>query len=123
MKRTKACNILGISHPILQAGLPWVSNPELVAAVSNAGGMGILHPTAGLDTEGDAIANLRLNMRRVQRLTQKPFAVALYLANPQVPEIIEAGVQEGMRIAVTYGGSPALYTGLLKEHGIWSSIR
>ena len=116
MKRTKACTVLGISHPILQAGLPWISNPELVAAVSNAGGMGILHPTAGLDTNGDSIANLRLNIRRVQRLTQKPFAVALYLPNPQVPEIIEAGVQEGMRIAVTYGGSPALYTGMLKEH-------
>ena len=117
MKRTKACNILGINHPVLQAGLPWVSNPELVAAVSNAGGMGILHPTAGLDASGDLIANLRANMRRAQRLTQNPFAVALYLPNPQIPEIIEAGVQEGMRIAVTYGGSPALYTGLLKEHG------
>ena len=117
MKRTKACNILGISHPVLQAGLPWVSNPELVAAVSNAGGMGILHPTAGLDAKGDVIANLRLNIRRAQRLTRNPFAVALYLPNPQIPEIIEAGVQEGMRIAVTYGGSPALYTGLLKEHG------
>ena len=117
MKRTQVCNILGISHPILQAGLAWVSNPELVAAVSNAGGMGILHPTAGLDAKGDWIANLRVNIRRVQRLTQNPFAVALYLPNPHISEIIEAGVQEGMRIAVTYGGSPALYTGLLKEHG------
>lgn len=117
MKRTKVCNILGISHPILQQGLPWVSNPELVAAVSNAGGMGILHPTAGLDAKGDWIANLRVNIRQVQRLTQNPFAVALYLPNPHIPEIIESGVQEGMRIAVTYGGSPALYTGLLKEHG------
>ena len=117
MKRTKACSILGIIHPILQAGLPWVSNPELVAAVSNAGGMGILHPTAGYDTEGDLIANLRGNLRRVQRLTQNPFAVALYLPNPHVQDIIAAAVQEGMRIAVTYGGSPALYTGTLKEHG------
>jgi enoyl-[acyl-carrier protein] reductase II len=117
MKRTKVCNMLGISHPILQEGLPWVSNPDLVAAVSNAGGMGILHPTACLDGKGDWIANLRVNIRRVQRLTQNPFAVALYLANPHILEIIEAGVQEGMRIAVTYGGSPALYTGLLKEHG------
>ena len=117
MKRTKVCNTLGIDHPILQAGLPWVSNPELVAAVSNAGGLGILHPTAGYDTEGDLIANLRSNLRRVQRLTQNPFGVALYLANPHIRDVIEAGVQDGMRIAVTYGGSPALYTGILKEHG------
>ena len=116
MKRTKACSILGISHPILQAGLPWVSNPELVAAVSNAGGLGILHPTAGIEPGGDLVANVQANVRRVQRLTQNPFAVALYLPNPQIDEIIEAAVQEGMRIAVTYGGSPALCTGKLKEH-------
>lgn len=116
MKRTKVCNMLGINQPILQAGLPWVSNPELVAAVSNAGGLGILHPTAGIEPDGDIIANLQANIRRVQRLTSNPFGVALYLPHPQIPEIIEAAVQEGMRIAVTYGGSPALYTGTLKEH-------
>ena len=116
MKRTKVCNMLGINQPILQAGLPWVSNPEMVAAVSNAGGLGILHPTAGIEPDGDIIANLQANIRRVQRLTHNPFGVALYLPNPQISEIIEAAVQEGMRIAVTYGGSPALYTGTLKEH-------
>ena len=116
MKRTKVCNMLGINQPILQAGLPWVSNPEMVAAVSDAGGLGILHPTAGIEPGGDIIANLQANIRRVQRLTHNPFGVALYLPNPQISEIIEAAVQEGMRIAITYGGSPALYTGMLKEH-------
>ncbi len=57
-------------------------------------------------------------MRRVRRLTQGPFGVALYLPNPQIAEVIEAAIQEGMRTAVTYGGSPALYTGTLKDHGI-----
>ena len=108
--------MLGINHPVLQAGLPWISNPELVAAVSNAGGLGILHPTAGVDAEDDVVANLRSNLRQVQRLTQQPFGVALYLPHPNIPDMIEAGVQEGMHIAVTYGGSPALYTDLLKEH-------
>ena len=116
MKRTKVCGVLGISRPVLQAGLPWISNPELVAAVSNAGGLGILHPTAGIEAGGDIVANLRSNLRRVQRLTQQPFGVALYLPHPRITDLIEAGVQEGMRIAVTYSGSPALYTGLLKEH-------
>jgi enoyl-[acyl-carrier protein] reductase II len=76
MKRTKVCDILGINHPILQAGLPWVSNPQLVAAVSNAGGLGVLHPTAGMGLDDDIVRNLQENMRRVQRLTDKPFGVA-----------------------------------------------
>ena len=116
MKRTKVCGILGITHPILQAGLPWVSNAELVAAVSNAGGLGILHPTAGIEPGGDIVANLQGNLRRVQRLTHQPFGVALHLPHPRIPDIIEAAVQEGMRIAVTYGGSPAHFTGALKDH-------
>ena len=118
MRRTQVCNILSISHPILQAGIPWISNPELVAAVSNAGGLGILHPTAGIDADGDMVANLQANIRRVQLLTNNPFGRALYLPNPRISEMIEAATQEGIHIAVTYGGSPALYTGTLKEHDI-----
>ncbi|PKB78547.1 MAG: hypothetical protein BZY88_17810 [SAR202 cluster bacterium Io17-Chloro-G9] len=118
MKRTQVSQILSIQHPVLQAGLPWVSNPELVAAVSNAGGLGVLHPTAGADAEGDLVANLRANIRRMHSLTRNPFAVALYLPNPQIQDLIEAVVQEGVHIAVTYGGSPALYTGTLKDHRV-----
>jgi len=118
MKRTRVCSMLGIDLPILQAGLPWVSNPELVAAVSNAGGLGILHPTAGIEADDDMVENLRVNIRRVQRLTRNPFGVALYLPNPTIADIIEAASQQAVRIAVTYGGSPALYTGTLKDHGI-----
>jgi enoyl-[acyl-carrier protein] reductase II len=68
--------------------------------------------------DGDVVLNLRENMRRVQRLTPNPFGIALYLANPQIEELIEAATQEGMRIAVTYGGSPALYTGTLKDREV-----
>jgi len=118
MKRTRICNLLGIDLPILQAGLPWVSNPELVAAVSNAGGLGILHPTTGIEADDDLVENLRANIRRVQRLTRNRFGVALYLPNPMITDLIEATSQEGVRIAVTYGGSPALYTGTLKDHDI-----
>ena len=118
MKRTRICSLLGIDLPILQAGLPWVSNPELVAAVSNAGGLGILHPTAGIQADDDLVENLRANIRRVQLLTRNRFGVALYLPNPMIADIIEAASQEGVRIAVTYGGSPALYTGTLKDHDI-----
>ena len=118
MKRTEVCAILDIGYPVLQAGLPWVSNPELVAAVSNAGGLGILDPTTGIEPDGDLVINLRANIRRVQRLTSNPFGVAFYLPNPRIAKLIEAAIQEGMHIAVTFGGSPALYTGTLKEHDI-----
>ncbi|MEC9445390.1 MAG: nitronate monooxygenase, partial [Chloroflexota bacterium] len=118
MKRTPVSTALGISYPVLQAGLPWVSNAELVAAVSNAGGLGVLHPTAGVEPGGDPVADLHAIIRRVQRFTTKPFGVSFYLAHPQIEQLIEAAAQEGIGIAITYGGSPALYTGILKEHGM-----
>ena len=118
MKRTPAAQILSIQHPVLQAGLPWVSNPELVAAVSNAGGLGVLHPSAGAPSGENQAGNLRENIRQVRRLTQKPFAVSLYLPSPQIEDLIAMAAQEGMQIAVTYGGSPALFTGTLKEHDV-----
>ena len=118
MKRTPVSTALGISYPVLQAGLPWVSNPELVAAVSNAGGLGVLHPTTGNEPGGDPVADLHGVIRRVQRLTTKPFGVSFHLPHPQIEQLIEASAQEGINIAITYGGSPALYTGKLKEHSM-----
>ncbi|PKB70646.1 MAG: hypothetical protein BZY87_08920 [SAR202 cluster bacterium Io17-Chloro-G6] len=118
MKRTPVSTALGIAYPVLQAGMPWVSNPELVAAVSNAGGLGVLHPTSGIEPGGDPVANLHAIVRRVQRLTQKPFGVSFYLPHPQIEQLIEAAAQEGITIAITYGGSPALFTGTLKDHSM-----
>jgi enoyl-[acyl-carrier protein] reductase II len=118
MKRTPVSTALGISYPVLQAGLPWVSNPELVAAVSNAGGLGVLHPTTGNEPGGDPVADLHGVIRRVQRLTTKPFGVSFHLPHPQIEQLIEASAQEGITIAITYGSSPALYTGKLKEHSM-----
>ena len=115
MRATRLRQILTIDHPILQAGVPWVSNPELVAAVSGAGGLGLLHPSAGMDPDGNMVDNLRENMRKVRRLTNDPFGVSFYLANPLVSDLINVALEEGMRIALTYGGSPALYTGVLKN--------
>ena len=118
MKLSRVSRLLAIEHPIFQAGMPWVSNPELVAAVSDAGGLGVLHPSAGMDPDGDMLENLRGNMRKVRRLTSSPFGVAFYLANPLVSQLIDVAVEEGMRIAVTYSGSPALYTGVLRNNEV-----
>ena len=118
MPDTRLTELLAIDHPILQAGVPWVSNPELVAAVSEAGALGVLHPSAGMKPDGDMVDNFRENIRRVRRLTTSPFGVAFYLAGPVVSELIDVALEEGVRIAVTYSGSPALYTGVLKNGGV-----
>ena len=118
MRNIRVRQILVIEFPILQAGVPWVSNPELVAAVSDAGGLGILHPSAGMRPDGDMLDNLRENIRKVRRSTNNPFGVSFYLANPLVSELIDVALEEGMRIAVTYGGSPALYSGILKDSDV-----
>ena len=118
MKNTRVSRLLAIDHPILQAGMPWVSNPELVAAVSEAGGLGILHPSAGMSPDGDMVDNLRENIRRIRRYTNNPFGVSFYLANPLVSNLIDVAVEEGTRIALTYSGSPALYTGVLKRNEV-----
>ena len=118
MRNMRVTRVLSTEYLILQAGVPWVSNPELVAAVSDAGGLGILHPSAGMSRDGDMVENLRENIRSIRRLTGNPFGVSFYLANPQVENLIEMGIEEGMKVAVTYGGSPALYTGKLKENDV-----
>ena len=118
MKSSVLSQLLGIEHPILMAGVPWVSNPELVAAVSDAGGLGMLHPSAGMAAGGDMVNNLRENIRSVRRLTGSPFGVSFYLANPLASELINVAVEEGIRIALTYGGSPALHTGVLTKNNI-----
>jgi enoyl-[acyl-carrier protein] reductase II len=95
-----------------------VSNPELVAAVAEAGGLGILHPTAGMDAAGDPVLNLQENIRHVQRLTNHPFGVTLDLSSPRMSELIEVAIEGNVHIAITYGGSPATYTGDLKDRGM-----
>ncbi|MFQ5861109.1 MAG: NAD(P)H-dependent flavin oxidoreductase [Dehalococcoidia bacterium] len=118
MKKTRLSNFLEIEHPVLQAGLPWVSNPELVAAVSEAGGLGSLHPTAGMAADGDVVENLRENVRQTRRLTDRPFSVSLNLANPAIQDLLAAVVEEGVRVVITYGGSPALHTGYLQGNDV-----
>jgi len=59
VKRTRICELLGIEYPIIQGGMTWIANAELVAAVSNAGGLVILSPNARMRLEDDLAENLR----------------------------------------------------------------
>ncbi len=118
MKRTRICELLGIEYPIIQGGMTWIANAELAAAVSNAGGLGIISPNAGMRLEDDVVANLRSQIRKAKSLTDKPFGVNLVMRIPEIEELIGVLIEEGVKVVTTAAGSPARYTPRLKEAGI-----
>ena len=118
MKRTRICDLFGIEYPIIQGGMGWLASAELVAAVSNAGGLGILSPTAGAGPEQDWVENLRIQIRKTKQLTDKPFGVNIALEEPKHKELIDTALEEGVSIVATATGSPSLYTSYLKERGV-----
>lgn len=119
MKRTKVCDLLGIDYPIIQGGMVWIANAELAAAVSDAGALGLISPTAGMPRNADPVANLAEQIEKARRLTSKPFGVNLpIMNNPAIEEMIALVIAQGVKVVVTAAGNPALYTGRLKEAGI-----
>ncbi|MBI2846286.1 MAG: nitronate monooxygenase [Chloroflexi bacterium] len=118
MKRTRVCQLLGIEYPIIQAGMAWISSAELAAAVSNAGALGVIIPNAGMSARGDEVKNLREQMKRVKRLTEKPFGVTFNLNLPNIQKLMYAAVEGGIRVAITSAGNPALYTSYLKNANV-----
>lgn len=118
MIQSRVCQILGIEYPILQAGMPWLANAELAAAVSNEGGLGMVTPTAGLGAQADVVENLRNQIRRTNSLTDRPFGVHIYLGVPNVQKLLEVALTEGVKVVVTSGGSPALHAGYLKDNEV-----
>ena len=104
--------MLGIKYPIIQGAMQDVAKARLVAAVSNAGGLGVL--ASGQDTP----EQVREEIRKVKELTDKPFAVNLMFLNKKVPEIVDVVIEEGVKIVTTGAGTPKLYMPKLKEAGI-----
>jgi enoyl-[acyl-carrier protein] reductase II len=114
MFRTALTEILGIKYPIVQAGMGGVATADLVAAVSNAGGMGTL---------GAALfspSQLRDEIRKVKDLTDKPFAVDLLLAEgmPGVPQMMEAIFEEGVPVFASGLGNPAQWVPEMHRRGM-----
>jgi len=108
---------LGIEYPIIQGGMSWIANAELAAAVSEAGGFGIISPNAGMALDADPAEHLRSLIRRAKSLTNKPFGVNFpVLGTPK--ELVDVAIQERVRAVTTSAGNPATYTGYLKEAGI-----
>ncbi|MFW6125819.1 MAG: NAD(P)H-dependent flavin oxidoreductase [Chloroflexota bacterium] len=122
MRRTGICDLLGIRYPILQGGLEWIAGAEIAAAVSNAGALGTISPTAGMADGDDLVENLRSQIREARRLTDKPFAVNLPIQTTALRDVIDAAidvvVQEGVTVVTTSAGNPFLTTGRLKKGGL-----
>lgn len=118
MKTTRVCHMLGIKYPILQGGMLWLANAELAAAVSNAGGLGVISPFAGMERNGDPSNNLRFQISRVKQLTEAPFGVNIPLDIPQSGVLMDILLRENVHIVVTAAGNPAHYTALLRQEGI-----
>lgn len=105
-------SLFRIKYPIIQAGMVWCSGWRLAAAVSNAGGLGII----GAGSMYPAV--LREHIQKCKQATDQPFAVNVPLLYPNVQEIMDILVEENIKIVFTSAGNPATWTSFLKEKGV-----
>ncbi|MBJ7483889.1 nitronate monooxygenase family protein [Brevundimonas sp.] len=115
--RTRITELLGIEHPIVQGGMQWVGRAELAAAVSNAGGLGLL--TALTQPDPDA---LRAEIARCRDMTDKPFGVNLTIlpsiTPPPYAAYRDAIIESGVTIVETAGYAPQEHVEHFKQHGV-----
>ncbi len=112
MIKTALNELLGIEHPIIQGGMAWVSTADLVAAVSEAGGLGILGG-------GNAPPHfVRDQICQTKAMTSKPFGVNIPLFTPYLDEILSICIEERVAVVATGAGSPGTFIPQLKEAGI-----
>lgn len=111
MIKSKICDLLGIKYPIIQGGMAWVADASLAAAVSNAGGLGIITGACPPDI-------VREEIRKCKQMTDKPFGVNIMLQAPEVEKIAQIVVEEGVKILTTGAGSPAPFMEMWKAAGI-----
>lgn len=110
--KTEVTRLLGIEYPVIQGGMAWVAECHLAAAVSNAGGLGLI---AAASAPADWV---REQIREAKRLTDKPFGVNIMLISPYVDEVAKVVVEEGVKVVTTGAGSPEKYMKMWKEAGI-----
>ena len=110
--KTKITTLLGIESPVVQGGMAWVAESHLAAAVSNAGGLGIIG-AASAPAEW-----VRAQIQEVKRRTDKPFGVNIMLISPYAKEVAELVAEEKVPVVTTGAGSPEKYMSLWKEAGI-----
>ena len=129
-RNNRICKLLGIEYPVIEAPMTWITWADLAAAVSNAGGLGVIGHNAGARTpSANAVETgerLRLQIRKVKTLTKKPFGVNLTVALPDYPpggkaysdQCLKVILEEGIPVAVMVGAAPEVYARQLKDAGI-----
>ena len=106
------CSLFHITYPVLQGGMAWIADAKLAAAVSEAGGLGII---AAMNSNGE---QLRAQIQLAKKLTRKPFAVNLMLMSPYIEEAVKVVCEEKVAIVTTGAGNPGSYMTKLKGAGI-----
>ncbi len=112
MIHTSICDLLKIDHPVVQGGMAWISDAQLAAAVSNAGGLGVI---AGGNAEKHIIAE---QVDQIKDLSDKPFALNVMLLSPYADDLIDLAIEKAVPIVITGAGSPGKYVERLKAAGI-----
>ena len=110
--KTAITELLNIQYPIFQGGMAWVAEHTLAAAVSNAGGLGIIA------SGGAPCDYVREEVRKTKALTDKPFGVNIMLMNPEADAIAHMVIEEGVKVVTTGAGNPEKYFPAWKEAGI-----
>ena len=110
--KTAVTELLGIEYPIFQGGMAWVAEHHLAAAVSNAGGLGII-ASGGAPCEA-----IREEVRKTRELTEKPFGLNVMLMNPEADKIAKVILEEDIKVVTTGAGSPEKYMADWKAAGV-----
>ncbi|MTG97440.1 nitronate monooxygenase [Myroides sp. BIT-d1] len=110
--KNKIVELFNIQYPIVQGGMIWNSGYKLASAVSNAGGLGLI----GAGSMYPDV--LREHIQKCKKATDKPFGVNVPMLYPNIQEIMDIIVEEGVKIVFTSAGNPKTWTSFLKEHGI-----
>lgn len=110
--KTRITELLGIEYPIIQGGMAWVAEHNLAAAVSEAGGLGLI---GGANAPGEVV---REEIRKAKALTDKPFGVNVMLLSPHAEDVARVVVEEGIKVITTGAGSPEKYMEMWSQAGI-----
>ena len=109
---TRVSRLLGTTYPVIQGGMAWVAEYHLAAAVSNAGGLGII----GAASAPPEV--VREQIRQAKKLTDRPFGVNVMLLNPNAPEVAKIVIEEGVKVVTTGAGNPAKFMDDWKAAGV-----
>ena len=110
--KTEITELLNIEYPVIQGGMAWVAECNLAAAVSNAGGLGII---AAASAPPEIV---REQIRKAKEMTDKPFGVNIMLMSPNADEVAQIVIEEGVKVVTTGAGNPEKYMKAWKEAGI-----